>query len=141
KQIRSLDIIKDVFVKIAEITIPISIEIILATTYSLILENDCHYIIVSTIYEYNQAMEEQPIISKIQDKLYINENQKSLARKIRDVEYVDKLIITLKIANIINNDYGYIAVKCPYQKSECITYTNCGQSSHQFKDCLENKYK
>ncbi|CAG8471079.1 13534_t:CDS:2 [Racocetra persica] len=40
KQVRSLGIIKDVSVEIAGITIHISIEVVPATTYSLILRND-----------------------------------------------------------------------------------------------------
>ncbi|CAG8740433.1 2079_t:CDS:2, partial [Racocetra persica] len=40
KQVRPLGVIKDVPVEIAGITIPISIEVVLATTYSFILKND-----------------------------------------------------------------------------------------------------
>ncbi|CAG8716216.1 15660_t:CDS:1, partial [Racocetra fulgida] len=40
KQIRLLGVIKEVFIEIAEIIISISMEVVLATTYSLILENN-----------------------------------------------------------------------------------------------------
>ncbi|CAG8751307.1 21840_t:CDS:1, partial [Racocetra persica] len=40
KQVKPLDIIKDISVKIAEIIISISIEVVPTTIYFLILEND-----------------------------------------------------------------------------------------------------
>ncbi|CAG8543589.1 28586_t:CDS:2 [Racocetra persica] len=67
KQVRPLSVIKDISVIIARITISISIKVVPATTYSLILENDCHHIIVLTTYEHNQVVEGQLIVSKVDD--------------------------------------------------------------------------
>ncbi|CAG8674469.1 32251_t:CDS:2, partial [Racocetra persica] len=57
KQVRSLGVIKDVSIEIAGITIPIFMEVVSATTYSLILENDWSH----------KAIERQPIVSKVDD--------------------------------------------------------------------------
>ncbi|CAG8641458.1 24975_t:CDS:2, partial [Racocetra persica] len=109
KQVRPLGVIKNVPVKIAGITILISIEI------------------------YNQAIEGQPIVSKVDD---------DWEEEYKDKELISHEVYTLETEsnNIEDSGWTIYQQKPKISRKKNQKYRTCRQTDHYFEDCQYNKY-